>query len=265
VTSDAFMPARRAGASEDGEPRGLPAPYGTDLPRMSAMHLFGELPGALGLRPIDVMTPWAIRTSDGHWQVEEHPSANYEFHALSAKDLKRGKAELFGHEVPFVAVVTHKLPSQAQAAAAFMGSPFVFYETQAVYSQFDKSEPPRVWFVSWGERRDAIRGPMKSIDAVAAQLGGRSVYGLQIPREGSTERRRAPAMPFALALEGQVERERPTPRAGSAGLGQPIEEWDPEWKEAEASAAGSRTKLALVGGAILAGIVGFIALSERMK
>lgn len=200
-----YVPATQVGRHDKGDPTGIPAPYGTTLPRMNALHLFGEMPKALGLRFIDVLTPWAVRKGDTNWETVERPGTNLRIWSVSTAALNRANEETFGHPVPFFALATPRQVPEALLAPAFSGSPYKYYETQAYYSQTDQSEPPRIWFLAWGERRDMAddEGGSKPIETIAAQIGGRPVYGLQVPRKGST-RSAGPATPFAQALEMQL-------------------------------------------------------------
>jgi hypothetical protein len=194
-----------------------PAPPGTELPSgYPGAELWGVLAQQLGLQRMGVYTPWAGRAGGIEWEmVAQPPNTNVVAFPINDAILQTITSLTFGHALPFVAIVTDRLATPAEAEAAFNGSPYRFYETQAVYRQDDPGNPPKISFMHWGEYRrpeDPQHGKGSTED-VAKRIGSTLVYGIQANYD-DTATRSPPDAGFIDALQQQLSpMESPLPPA----------------------------------------------------
>lgn len=183
---------------------GLPGVPGTGVPGVPA-----GLPGfhdvldllTAGVPQLGVFTPWAEQVNEMSFQEISAPALN-----ISAMDLTGAKQAMgsFGLGAPgFVAVITEKPVGRTVLQAAFEATPYAYFESVAAYRQDDAGAPPRIYFVHWGSLRDpGTGGAQGSIEAMAAALGGQSVFAVQVPADQSTVRM-PPAVAFSTAYGAQ--------------------------------------------------------------
>lgn len=189
----------------------LPLPPGVVLP--TGFPQIGDLAKQLGLKTFGVYTPWAARTSGVSWEpVSQPPDTNIAVFAINDALLAAAQALAWGQPIPFVAVLTEKSISPEVLTKAFGGTPYKFYETQAVYKQSDSAPTPHAYFLHWAENRqpgDAGSGKT-SLAQAAAQVGGALTYSIQV-NYNTTSARKPPGVSFQSALESQMANEGPVP------------------------------------------------------
>lgn len=177
------------------------APSGTSMsPQL--LELLRDLPDQLGLPKVGLSTPWAGRISDLDWQEINKPDTNVQTFSLLDTDLLRAQQTLFGQPLPFVVIKTLKPVPRSTIETALIGSPYEFFETQAVYRQDDPNPIPRIEFLHWVRRRPLDEEGGKPMVKVADQVGGDLQYGQQVPVENTTFRE-PPAVPFQQAFDAQ--------------------------------------------------------------
>jgi hypothetical protein len=89
-------------------------------------------------------------------------------------------------------------------ASAFNGTPYAYSYTEAVYSQLDTAQPPRIYFLYWLTLRPATdpqRGNT-SLNLAATGIGGVLSYVHETPLTGAD--RAPPSMAFSQALALQT-------------------------------------------------------------
>lgn len=198
---DLYMPVG-IGAGPDGLGQ-MAAPPGVQL--SDGFSLLGEITSRLGLKHLGVYTPWATRQGATGWElVQQPPSTNIAVAALNQAAIEAALKITFSQPLPFIAIVTERLPTPSEVEATYDGTPYQFYETQAVYRQDDTDPTPRIWFLHWGRFREAGdpqhgRGNM---DKAAADIQGRLVFAMQV-NYPTTATRSPPAVPFENALAVQ--------------------------------------------------------------
>ena len=176
---------------------GVPAPGGVALPPgLSAfVDLFTPL---LTQARVDLLTAWATRVDATSWEPNPMPpSTNVAIFGLTDQALQAAQAASFQQPVPFVGVLSRsQVPPDAVRSAA-NGSAYRYYETQAVFSQSDMGDPPKIVFLHWLEARQAgdASGGSKLLSVVASQLSGSLVFAMQVDYR-TTVKRLPPAMSF---------------------------------------------------------------------
>ena len=181
----------------------LAAPPGHSL-QTNLVELLRGIEDMLGLVELGIYTPWARRDGDLAWTEIHKPDTNVAVFSIDDAQLNRATNELFGQPLPFVAVLTPLMHPMLIAKNASLLTRYEFFETQAVYNQTDSNEPPQIQFLHWYRVRDlgASGGGTMPMSTVAVALGGRLVFGQQVPVESTTSRE-APFMPFESALDAQ--------------------------------------------------------------
>lgn len=194
--------AKGFGSSPDGL-GAVPAPPGTAMP--FDVSLFGEAIKRLGLTELGILTPWATRTGDVHWEeIKQPPTSNIGIFSLNDNLLEAVPTITFGQRLPFIAVLSESLPTTTQINQAFSRTPYQLYEVQAVYRQTDRNATPRIYFLTWAELRapgDA-EGGGNSVEQTAQALGGQLVWAQQVGYD-ATRTRDVPAIPFETAWQQQ--------------------------------------------------------------
>lgn len=188
-----------------------PFPPGVSLP--PGFPQIGDIAKQLGLKPFGVYTPWATRTSGATWEaVAQPPSTNVAVFAINDSLLAAAQTLAWGQPIPFVALLTEKSVSPEVLTKAFGGTPYKFYETQAVYKQSDASPTPRIHFLHWAEsRQPGDSGSGKTgLTQVASQIGAALTYAIQV-NYNTTASRKPPGVSFQSALESQMASQGPIP------------------------------------------------------
>lgn len=189
----------------------LPVPPGVQLP--TGFPQIGDVAKQLGLQPFGVYTPWAARTSGVTWEpVSQPPDTNVAVFAINDSLLAAAQALAWGQPIPFVTLLTEKPVSPEAITKALGGTPYKFYETQAVYKQTDAAPTPRIYFLHWAESRQPgdVGSGKTSLAQSAAQVGAALTYAIQV-NYNTTASRKPPAVPFQSALESQMGNEGPVP------------------------------------------------------
>jgi hypothetical protein len=179
------------------------APPGVVMPAGSGFELFDNLIGELGLPVLGTFTPWAAR--EGEWLVvRQPPETNVLVAGLSDEGLAAAQSLGFGTQLPWIAIYSENLPSEAEVAAAFGDTAYELFHTQAVYDQADPGEPPVIRFLHWGRLRNQVEtmAAHKQLEQAAAQLAGRLVFAAQVNYD-TTRQREPPATPFESAFGTQ--------------------------------------------------------------
>jgi len=186
---------------------GLPAPPGTNFPAsFPGLDLLSQVGSMLTLTPVGLFTPWGGRTGGVSWDdVKQPPDTNIALSSLTDALVRMVPTVTFGAPLPFIAVLTTKLPTPNEVEAMWSGTDYQAYETDAIYDQADASPTPRILFLHWAERRQAGASGAgnKSLDQAAGSVGGRLVFAMQVDYR-STSRRQPPAIPFQQALAMQL-------------------------------------------------------------
>jgi hypothetical protein len=208
VTRDIYFPSRPLSGLGTVYPTvGVAAPMGAVSPTPPGWSdMFGNFAQMLGLVELGIYTPWAARESTMDWEpVQQPPDTNIAVWSLTDEGLRNGMQLAGGAPLSFVGILTNELPALEEVAAKLRGTPYRFYQTQAVYSQVDTGEPPVIRFLHWAiirESGDSDKGA-SSMDVAAVSLGGKLVFAMQVPY-GDTSRRNPPATDFDTALIGQI-------------------------------------------------------------
>lgn len=184
----------------------IPAPPGTFLGLFDP-QIFLDAIGRLGIKPSSLVTPWATRTSDVSWEeVRQPPSTNLILYGITDSTLALVHQTTFGHLMPFIAIHSNSPDTVSAARAAFSGTRYQFFETQAVYAQ-DKngSSVPVPTYVHWAKVRDPSDREIggDSLDPVAQKLNGTLCLGFQADYK-STAIRTPPSVTFEQATRPPV-------------------------------------------------------------
>jgi hypothetical protein len=166
-------------------------------------ELLRNLTDQLGLKQVAVYTPWATQQGDLDWQEISRPDTNVAVFAINDPEVNKASELMFGAPLPFLTILTPHLITRGEAEAMLLGSPYEFYETQAVYNQGDSKVVPSIKFLHWVRRLDIGEGGNKSMSAVADSLHGLLMFAQQVPVEGSTIRE-IPPTSFDEALRTQL-------------------------------------------------------------
>jgi len=188
------------------------APLGQDISSQTA-DLLNQMVTQLGLKEMGVYTPWGGRMSDFSWKEVDHPDTNTVVFNMTDELLAGAQTAMFGAPIPFLVILTPRLPSKEELDEALDGSNYELFQTIASYRQDDPNPIPAIYFVNWVRLVDdnEVNREVKSMSSVATRLGGSLMYGQQVPVEGSTVRA-APEISFQDALEGQFgSSEEPSP------------------------------------------------------
>jgi len=166
----------------------MPAPSTSPLPEnLSFLQDMAELPENLGLRQIDLVTPWANCTDQGAEEIPQPPGVNYELYALPDALRSRVRQELFHNTLPFVAIVSPKRPSLVEMENAVEETAYELHSLQAVYSQHDAALQPLPRWVTWLKVRDLGDASTGSLDAVAKKFGGLVTAAFSVPYQRHRE------------------------------------------------------------------------------
>ena len=231
----------------------------------------------LKLAEVGVYTPWAAQESSLDWMpVTQPPDTNISVFGLTDQALQAAGQLTFGSPLPFVAVLAPisagGVRAPQEVAAAFDGTPYMLYQTQAVYDQNDGGEPPRIMLLHWAKLRDQgdSDGGNGALASAAQRLGGALVFAMQVNYDYS-QRRQAPAMSFAQALAMQVS---PLGPPGPSEPGVPPPPGTPAPAPlpgapapAPPTAAPTTSKITLpiVGAALVASVLGFVVVRAARK
>lgn len=152
------------------------------------------------LQPVATVIPWAtLDDSSGKWVPSVTSSVRYQLFSVSAAILDTAQRLAFGQPVGFVCVVDgvrHSQPSDL-----FDGTPWEYFESDAVFDESEVAEPPKIRFLYWGKLRDegAISGNASTLEAHVKTQGGQLVYPVNLPVSG----RPLPTTPFDVAMQRQ--------------------------------------------------------------
>lgn len=189
----------------------FPLPPGVTLP--VGFPQIGDLAKQLGLSQLGIYTPWGARTSGVTWEpVSQPPDTNIAVFGINDALLAAAQTLSLNQPVPFVAFLTEKANSPEVIADALKGTPYKFYQTQAVFRQSDAAPTPRIYFLHWAERRQPGDSGMGngSLQQVANSIGGLFSYAVQV-NYNTSAMRSSPAVGFQSALETQMGTDGPTP------------------------------------------------------
>lgn len=200
----------RRGVMQGYEPLSLgqapiPAPPGTSFPTGFPLEALAQVAQFLNLQSVGLYTPWAGRAGGVDWiEVRQPPDTNIGVFALNDQAVLMVPQATFGQQLPFVAILSDRLATPSGVEAAWEGTAYKAYDTQAVYRQDDPLPTPKISFLHWGE----LRGPgdgrgNKSLEAAAAMAGGKLVFAQQVDYN-STATRKPPPVPFEQALAVQL-------------------------------------------------------------
>lgn len=178
-------------------------PPGVSIPGAEGLDVFEGL--MQQLKPMGVYTPWATRMGSMDWEVvSQPPDTNVVAGKIDDSLYQKILGIGFGAPLPFIGVYTTKLPTQSQIEDAFVGTPYSFYETQAVYNQQDTGEPPKIAFLHWLQLRqptDSNNGT-SSLSAAAHKISGQLLALMQMGYT-DTKSREIPADSFETAFASQ--------------------------------------------------------------
>jgi len=185
---------------------GVMAPPGAENRASQGYDVFGDVSGALAQYSIGVYAPWASRVGSLDWEVVRQPAdTNIQVAAISDQILQALMVITMNQPFGFLAVLSDQLPDVQAPSTAFEGTPYGFYETQAVYSLADTRDPPWIQFLHWARLRNPEDrgGGSHGLDAVAAALHGQLVVAIQVNPD-FTQQRPPPGMAFEAALATQL-------------------------------------------------------------
>lgn len=176
---------------------GVPAPGGVSLPPGLAafVDLFTPL---LTQAQVDLLTAWSTRVDATAWEPNPMPpSTNVAIFSLTDQAVQAAQVAAFQQPVPFVGVLSRSQSTPDAVRMAAEGSAYRYYETQAVFSQSDMGDPPKITFLHWFEARQAgdASGGSKLLSTVASQLAGSLVFAMQVDYR-TTVKRLPPTMSF---------------------------------------------------------------------
>lgn len=168
----------------------VPAPPGTSLGNLGGQDVFAQIGQALQLQLVGVYTPWASRRSTIEWEPIDNPDTNIMAWRLTDAGIQAAMNLAFGQPLPFVAILTASPLDDGTMHSMWDGTAYRYYETQVVYRQDDAGEPPKPFFLHWGERVDIAELPpqVAQVEPRAARVSGLLVFAAQVPREGTTTR-----------------------------------------------------------------------------
>lgn len=196
---EAKAPHNHFGSSVQFNAVGSPA--GTSMsPQL--LELLRMMVEQLNLASIGISTPWATRISDLNWQEIHNPDTNIQTFIIRDVDILQAQQLMFGQPLPFLVLKTLNPIPRATVEAALVGSPYEFYETQAVYRQDDPNPIPRIEFHHWVRRRPLDQEGSKPMSKVAESINGDLLFGQQVPVEGTTLREK-PSIGFQQAFDAQ--------------------------------------------------------------
>lgn len=175
---------------------------GASLGDASALPFADQtLLGIVQAQPSVVYTEWAAQTGDIAWS-ESLPTSNYQAFAITDQQLVA--ATTVATAAPqALAVITPTLSFATTVQKAFVGTPYAYVRTEAVYAQLDPTQPPRILFLYWIQLRaltDTDTGPT-SLNYAATSVLGVLTYILEVPTSSADRPR--PSTSFAQALAAQ--------------------------------------------------------------
>jgi hypothetical protein len=147
--------------------------------------------------------PWATEDDAAQWVQSLTPEVRYTLYPVTAQFLDAVTKAAFGQPVGFVAVLDTTM--RAQPEQLFEGTPWKYFQSQAVFSERDPGEPPAIRFLYWANLRDEVSsaGTASTLEAKAKAAGATLVYPVTIPIQGAA--RGMPNMDFPLALASQTK------------------------------------------------------------
>lgn len=168
------------------------------------------------ISPLTTVIPWATEET-ANWVPELAPEVRYALYPIDAATLDNVTKAAFGQPVGFVALLDTVM--RAAPERLFDGTPWEFFQSQAVFSERDPNEPPTIQFLYWGKLRDqsTSTGSASTLEAKAKAAQTQLVYPITLPIEGAY--RGMPTMSFADALSRQTKSASPLlPPASPAAL-----------------------------------------------
>jgi len=182
----------------------IPAPPGLGVDE-TTREFAREVPDLLPR--FGLVTPWAVRRGDTQWvELTQPQDQNLELFRISDVALAQIFKQLYGLELPYLAVLTKNAPTQTEMQQAFEGATYAYLETHGVYAQTDKQLNPRVFYLHWLRRQAAGEGGKLSPERAAQRIGGTFLFAQQVPA-AETSLRPAPMVSFADAqLKAAIKR-----------------------------------------------------------
>lgn len=154
------------------------------------------------VQPLVTVIPWATE-ENMQWVPSVTPEVRYALYSADANLLDQVQRAAFGQPVGFVAVLDTTM--RAQPEDLFEGTPWEYFQSQVVFSELDKGEPPALRFLYWAKLRDQVstQGSATTLEAKATAAKASLVYPVTLPIEGAL--RGMPTTPFATALLAQTK------------------------------------------------------------
>lgn len=155
------------------------------------------------VQPLVIVIPWATENELNQWIQSLTPEVRYSLYPVTAATLDSVTRATFGQPVGFVAAFDTVM--RAEPEAFFEGTPWQYFQSQAVFSERDTNEPPAIRFLYWGSLRDDVssKGSTATLEAKVKSLGAQLVYPVTLPIEGAA--RGMPHTDFAPALATQTK------------------------------------------------------------
>jgi hypothetical protein len=180
------------------------APPGVQPSSSSGFTLFDQLIEQLQLPTIGIYTPWGGREGMDWMEVRQPPDTNIVVAGLNDQTWTAAQTLSMGASLPWIGVLADRTPSTQELVQAAVGTPYEFFQTQAVYAQEDASEPPTIRFLHWFRLRDPgdENGGSTGPSAIATAVNGQLVFAAQVNYSTSAQRV-PPQMPFSEALAAQ--------------------------------------------------------------
>lgn len=241
------------------------APPGVRAPSSLDWNVIGDISQQLGLQEIGIYTPWAGREGMDWIEVRQPPSTNIVLSGLNDQQLQAAMAVTFGQPLGWIAVLADRAGEEGQLVAALEGTPYEFFQTQAIFSQNDAGEPPRIRFLHWARIRDPgdQDSGSGSLDGAAHAMGGTLVFAMQV-NSSTTTSRPAPTISFADALAAQFG-SAPVPVGPGPMLpGPTLPGPDLPMPQAPAPASGS-VWLPVLGAGVVCAVLGFVLTRAVQK
>ena len=171
---------------------------------------------SLAYNPLGVYVPWARQKGGVTWQTIKEPDHDLVVYPITASTVARVNAESYGHELPWVGVLTETPVASRTADEVWDATRYDLFAVEAVYDADDGRSAPKICFLYWAKLHDDVGGGRASLDAVAQRLGGRLVFPMHVP---VADARRPPSLPFNMVLDAQLAGSRAMPELAGLGLG----------------------------------------------
>ena len=167
--------------------------------------------------PLGVYVPWGRQKGGVTWETIDKPDHDIAIYPISAATVDRVNAASYGHELPWVGVLTDTPVNSQTADSVWDATRYDLFSVEGVYDADDSRPAPRICFLYWAKLHDDVGGGRASLDAVAQRLGGQLVFPMQLPVDSP---RPAPALSFAAVLAAQLAGPTlPPEMAGFGGFG----------------------------------------------